>query len=129
MATPNTKQVRVILVQFDGGENVLINVKRGVTDDTGKLYEDDFENVNAKDADLAALAVANGVAAGRWGNQEVEQFIAAQQIVVTPAVAAVPEVPAVLDEDGVTILKAAVPAVPAVAAVMGPRFNNLPIVW
>ncbi len=116
------KQVRVILVQFDSTDSVLINVRRGVTLDDGSLIEQEFENVHATQTDLGARAVARGATVDAWGNADVSAIVQAETVEVSPAVDAVAEV---RDANGAVLT----PAVTAVAAVRAPRFPNATVVF
>jgi hypothetical protein len=112
-----TKQTRVFLAQVNTDGNVLINVCPGVNVD-GELHEKQYENVHTKtDASPALKAAAAAFL------EACKAAVDAETVVDTPAVAAVPEVPAIVDpDDAEKILKAAVPAVPAVAETRKPRF-------
>jgi hypothetical protein len=126
MAT--TKRLKVILVQFGKGDGVvLINVQpQIVLDDGGAADVGSFVNVVREEA---ALTASPNIRAN------VEAIINAEKVEVKaaiPAVAEIPAVPAVFEDDGTTVKTPAVAAVPGVAAVpavMGPRFDTTTIVW
>jgi hypothetical protein len=112
-----TKQTRLFLAQVDTSGKVLINVAPGVVVD-GELHEKPFENVfSTTDASPALAAAAKAFL------DACAAVVAAETVVDQPAVAEVPEVPAVVDPaDAEKILKPAVAAIPAIAETRKPRY-------